>query len=78
MVFELNQEEIGVLRKIAELEDAHKKTDYHSIVAALQLKDSGKVIPVLSRLDDDGYTRSNGIIYRYFHVTEKGRKKLAE
>lgn len=78
MVFELNSEEIGVLKKIAELQDSKQKTDYHSIIKALAVKDSGRIIPILGRLDDDGYTTSKGVIYRHFYLTDKGRKKIAE
>ena len=35
-------------------------------------------IPVVARLEDDGYITTNGIIYRYCHITDKGRKTLAD
>lgn len=77
MDFKLNQEELHILQTIKDLNDQGKKTDYYQVVETADV-DSGLMVPVISRLEDDGYITSNGIIYRYCHVTDKGRKTLKE
>lgn len=77
MEFHLNQEELGVLKAIRDLNDSGKKTDYYQVVEASR-GDTGILVPVVGRLDDEGYITSSGAIRRYCHITEKGRKTLAE
>ncbi|NLY71859.1 MAG: hypothetical protein GX076_09330 [Clostridiales bacterium] len=76
-MFDLNDEEIRVLKVIKDLNDRNEKTDYYQVVSEAQ-GDTGKMIPVVGRLEDEGYVKSNGVIFRYFKITEKGLKKLEE
>ena len=74
---ELKEYEIDVLRAIGRLESASQKTDFHSLIRELKPENSGTIIPVLSRLEDDGYIHSTGLVYRYLHLTEKGKGKIS-
>ncbi len=78
-MFELNQEELGYLKAIRDLNDGAggNKTDYYMVVEAVH-GDTGKAIPLVARLDDDGYIKSSGLIKRYCHITEKGRNVLKD
>lgn len=73
-MFTLNQEELQVLAAIQDLNDNSlgERTDYYDVVKAVE-GDTAKLIPVIARLEDDGYIRSKGIIKRYCIVTDKGR-----
>lgn len=77
MKFELNQEELNVLKIIRDLNDANEKTDYYQVIEGTR-GDTGTMRPTVSRLDDDGYITSSGFIRRYCHITEKGRMILTE
>ena len=74
--FELKEYEIDVLRAINRLEKANKKTDFHSVIKELNPENSGTIIPVISRLEDDGYITSKGLIYRYMFLTQKGKDTI--
>ena len=78
-MFELNQEELEYLKAIRDLNDGMggRKTDYYMVVEAVH-GDTGKAIPLVARLDEDGYITSNGLIKRYCNITEKGRITLTE
>ena len=73
-MFTLNQEEMQVLEAIRDLNDGNlgKRTDYYDVVKSVD-GDTAKLIPVVARLEDDGYIRSKGIIKRYCIITDKGR-----
>ncbi len=73
--FNLNEEEISVLKIIKKYNDKNQKIDFYNIVNELETETT-KMIPVFSRLEDDEYVKSYGIIYRYFKLTEKGLAKL--
>jgi Mn-dependent DtxR family transcriptional regulator len=77
MKFELNNEELSVLRVIRNLNDGNEKTDYYQVVEGVK-GDTGTTRPIVSRLDDDGYITSSGFVRRYCHITEKGRSVLRE
>ena len=78
-MFELNKEELGYLKAVRDLNDGSggTKTDYYMVVEAAK-GDTAKAIPLVARLDDDGYITSSGLIRRYCHITEKGRRTLQE
>ena len=73
-MFTLNQEEMQVLEAIRDLNDGNlgKRTDYYDVVKSVD-GDTAKLIPVVARLEDDGYIRSKGIIKRYCIITDKWR-----
>lgn len=74
----LNDEEKNVLRIIESASKEKGKIDYYGLVEKLDIAgDTSVVIPVVGRLEDDGYIKSNGLIYRYLWLTDKGRKALA-
>lgn len=77
-MFLLNNEELQVLGAIRDLNAGKpgEKTDYYSVVDAVG-GDTAKLIPVVARLEDDGYIRSKGIIKRYCIITQKGRDILS-
>lgn len=77
MEFKLNSEELHILKTIRDLNDAGKKTDYYQVVEEAKA-DTGLTVPIISRLEDDGYITSNGVIYRYCHITDKGREALTK
>jgi len=77
MEFKLNQEELHILATIKNLNDRKEKTDYYQVVEEAKA-DTGLTVPVISRLEDDGYIKTNGVIHRYCHITDKGCKALAE
>lgn len=77
MEFRLNQEELHILQTIKKLNDRGEKTDYYQVVEEAGA-DTGLTVPVIARLEDDGYITTNGIIYRYCHITDKGRKTLTD
>lgn len=76
-MFELNNEELNILKVVRELNDSGKKSDYYAVIEKANA-DTARSIPIVSRLDNDGYVFSNGLVYRYLHITEKGRKTLKE
>ncbi len=77
MEFKLNQEELHILQTIKRLNDKGEKSDYYQVVDEAGAN-TGLTVPVISRLEDDGYITTNGIIYRYCHITDKGRRTLTE
>lgn len=77
MEFKLNQEELHILAAIQTLNDRQEKADYYQVVEEAKA-DTGLTVPVIARLEDDGYIKTNGVIHRYCHITDKGRKTLAE
>lgn len=75
-MFELNAEEKGVLQAIKGFADKGEKLDYYKLVNSLHYTgDTSALIPVVGRLEDDGYITSDGWIYRYIHLTDKGRRE---
>jgi Mn-dependent DtxR family transcriptional regulator len=77
MSFELNEEEKTVLKTLAGLDKEKKGIQYYSLIDALNLKgDTSGMIPVVGRLEDDGYITSNGLIYRNIFLTEKGQREI--
>lgn len=77
MEFKLNQEELHILQTIKRLNDKGEKSDYYQVVDEAGAN-TWLTVPVISRLEDDGYITTNGIIYRYCHITDKGRRTLTE
>ena len=78
MLFELNQEEKHVLKTICDFTDKGDSVEYYALINALDVKgDTSALIPVVGRLEDDGYITSNGLIYRYIRITDKGRREVA-
>lgn len=77
MEFKLNQEELHILQAVKHLNERGEKSDYYQVVDEAGA-DTGLTVPVVARLEDDGYITTNGIIYRYCHITDKGRKTLAD
>ena len=75
--FQLNQEELDTLKVIRDLNDKGSKADYYEVVEGVH-GDTGTMVPVVARLDDDGYIKSSGIIHRYCHITDKGRRALSD
>lgn len=75
--FQLNEEELGVLKAVRDLNDGPlgDKTDYYAVVHEAK-GDTGKLIPVVARLDDDGYVASSGVVRRWLKITAKGRETL--
>lgn len=77
MSFELNQEEKSVLMLLARLGKEGKSVEYYELIEALNLQgDTSGMIPVVGRLEDDGYIISKGLIYRNIFMTEKGRQEI--
>ncbi|MCD8138457.1 MAG: hypothetical protein LUE17_01535 [Planctomycetaceae bacterium] len=78
-MFHLNDEELNVLKAVRDLNDGPvgAKTDYYAVVHAVS-GDTGRLIPVVGRLDDDGYISSSGVVRRWLKITEKGRNTLKE
>ena len=77
MEFKLNQEELHILAAVKSLNDRKEKTDYYQVVEEAKA-DTGLTVPVIARLEDDGYITTNGVIHRFCHITDKGRKTLSE
>lgn len=77
MEFKLNKEELHILQTIKILNERGEKSDYYQVVEEAGA-DTGLTVPIISRLEDDGYIKTNGVIHRYCHITEKGSKTLAE
>lgn len=77
MEFKLNKEELHILQTIKILNEKGEKSDYYQVVEEAKA-DTGLTVPIISRLEDDGYIKTNGVIRRYCRITDKGRKTLAE
>lgn len=71
-MFELKPEELNVLGAIGKLESKNVKAASFYEVAEYLQADTNRLIPVMERLEEDGYVTSTGLIFRYFHMTEKG------
>jgi hypothetical protein len=76
-MFTLNQEEKNILKLLNGTEAGSARVDYYAVIEKLKLEgDTSVMIPVVERLEEDGYIRSDGLIYRYLYITEKGRREI--
>lgn len=73
---ELKKYELDVLDAIKKISSQKKKPEFYSVCEELSIENTNIIIPVLYRLEDDGYINSSGVIYRYFHLTKKGMDVL--
>lgn len=79
MPFTLNQEEKNILNVIYDSTGGNDSVEYYTLTDSLHIEgDTSALIPVVSRLEDDGYITSSGLIFRYIRITDKGRREIGK
>ena len=76
MGLELGKEEVKILQAIARLNDVGlKEAEYYKVCKETEIA-TNKMISMIWRLEEENYIYSDGLIYRYLHLSDKGKMLL--